>query len=142
MPVVTLVQSIAAVGRILEADRRVSAALLFGSAATGRTRPGSDLDVGLVCVDRAACASLDADLLRLTGEAMIEAEREVQLVLVESAPPALARQVFAHGRTLFDRDPNRTARVLERVLLAYFDGAYHRRVQHEAHLERLGVTDG
>lgn len=46
-----------------------------------------------------------------------------------------ARCPFLGGRVLFDRDPARTAGVLERILAAYFDGEYHRRMRAEA-LER------
>ncbi len=40
--------SIAALQRALEADERLSAAILFGSAAKGVARRASDLDVALV----------------------------------------------------------------------------------------------
>lgn len=131
--------SIAAVKEALLADERVGAALLFGSAARGVARPTSDLDVAVLARSAQAADSLDADYLELLGQLVRVAERDVHLVLLERADPVLARQAFAGARVLFDRDPSRTAKALERVLLQYFDGEYHRRMRAEA-LERSWRT--
>jgi len=129
---VDLEASIAAVKEALLADERVCAALLFGSAAKGVARAASDLDVALLARSAQAADSLDADYLDLLGRLVRVAERDVHLVLLDRADPVLARQAFAGARVLFDRDPSRTANALERVLLQYFDGEYHRRMRAEA----------
>lgn len=80
-------------------------------------------------------AEFDADYLDLVGRLSIAAGRDVHLILLDLSEPVLGRQAFLGGRVLFDRDPSRTADVLERILVEYFDGEYHRRMRAEA-LER------
>ena len=127
--------SIAALRDALLADRRVATAILFGSAAKGMARRSSDLDVALIARSAADAGSLEASQLELAGRLSAAADRDVQLVLLDRVDPVLGRQAFLHSRTLFDRDPARTADVLERILTEYFDGEYHRRMRAEA-LER------
>lgn len=127
--------SIAAVKDALLADERVSAAILFGSAAKGFARASSDLDVALVARSARSAGEIDAQYLELAGRLSLAAGRDVHLVLLDFCEPVLGRQAFLGGRVLFDRDPARTAGVLERILVAYFDGEYHRRMRAEA-LER------
>lgn len=124
--------SIAAVTDALLADERVSAAILFGSAAKGVARASSDLDLALVARSARDAAGIDAQYLDLVGRLTHAAGREVHLVLLDSAEPVLGRQAFLGARVLFDREPSRTADVLERILIEYFDGEYHRRMRAEA----------
>ena len=56
----------------------------------------------------------------------------MHLVLLDLVEPVLGRQVFLGAQVLFDRQPSRTADVLERILTEYFDGEYHRRLRAEA----------
>ena len=124
--------SIAAVTDALLADERVSAAILFGSAAKGVARAASDLDLALVARSAQDAAGIDAQYLDLVGRLTRTAGRDVHLVLLDSAEPVLGRQAFLGARVLFDREPSRTADLLERILVAYFDGEYHRRMRAEA----------
>ncbi|MSQ73162.1 MAG: nucleotidyltransferase domain-containing protein [Betaproteobacteria bacterium] len=124
--------SIEAVTELLGADERVSAALLFGSAAKGVSRRASDLDVAVIPRALADAKALDAEYLDLVARLSLAAGRDVHLILLDRVEPVLGRQVFLGGRTLFDRDPRRTATVLERITLEYFDGEYHRRMRAEA----------
>ena len=124
--------SIAAVTDALLADERVSAAILFGSAAKGVARASSDLDLALVARSARDAAGIDAQYLDLVGRLTRAAGRDVHLVLLDSAEPVLGRQAFLGARVLFDREPSRTANVLERILVEYFDGEYHRRMRAEA----------
>ena len=135
----TVEQSIEAARRTLEADERIAAAFLFGSAAAGTARADSDLDIGVICRNATARRSLAADFLRLLGGVMAAAGRDVHLLDIEAAGPTTARQVFLHGRPLFDRNPRRTANVLERTLVAYADAEYHRRLMSEALDARQGT---
>ena len=127
--------SIAAVRDALLADERVSAAILFGSAAKGVARAASDLDLALVARSARDAAGIDAQFLDLVGRLTSAAGRDVHLVLLDFSEPVLGRQAFLGARVLFDREPSRTADVLERILVEYFDGEYHRRMRAEA-LER------
>lgn len=126
---------IAAVKAALLADARVASAILFGSAAKGLARTSSDLDIGLIAASPAHALELEADHLELVGRLSAAARRDVQVVLLERVEPVLGRQAFLGGKKLFDRDSARSADVLERILVEYFDGEYHRRIRREA-LER------
>lgn len=139
---VELERSIAAVKLALEADERISAALLFGSAARGTARTASDLDVALIARSARDAEALKAERLQLMGRLSIAAYRDVQVLLLHDVGPVLRRQVFLDARPLFDRCPARTRALLERTLLEYFDGEYHRRMLDEALDDRLGVTGG
>jgi predicted nucleotidyltransferase len=124
--------SIAAVTDLLESDARIAAAILFGSAAQGRARASSDLDVGVVARSTGDADALEAEQLELVARLSAAAGRDVQLVVLDRADPVLGRQAFSNGRTLFERDSARKADVLERILTEYFDGEYHRRQRREA----------
>ncbi|OGO43250.1 MAG: hypothetical protein A2Z04_08765 [Chloroflexi bacterium RBG_16_57_9] len=86
----------------------VVAAYLFGSHATGKARPQSD-------VDTAVLLSEDDDLarfyrrLRLIDEVSDVCGREADVIVLNDAPPLLQNEVLKHGRLLFERD--RAARV-------------------------------
>jgi predicted nucleotidyltransferase len=129
---VNIEASIAAVKDLLESDARIAAAILFGSAAQGRARASSDLDIGVVARSAPEAEALEAGQLELVGRLSAAAGRDVQLVVLDRADPVLGRQAFSTGRTLFDRDSARKADVLERILTEYFDGEYHRRLRREA----------
>ena len=127
--------SIQAVRDLLFANERISAALLFGSAAKGMARASSDLDVAVIARADADAAALEAEYLDLVARLSLAAGRDVHLILLERAEPVLGRQVLLGGRTLFDREPRRKAAIFERLTLEYFDGEFHRRMRDEA-LER------
>ena len=135
-------ESIAAVRDLLVADARVSAAIVFGSAAKGQLRGASDLDVALVCCSARDAAAIEADYLDLVGRLSTAAGRDVHLIVLDAVEPVLGRQAFLGGRKLFDRDPSRTADVLERILIEYFDGEIHRRMRAEALEQRRAARGG
>jgi len=134
--------SIAAVGEMLVADERISAAILFGSAAKGLARSSSDVDVAVVPRAAEDAAALEAGHLDLVARLSLAAGRDVHLILLDRVEPVLGRQVFLHGRTLFDRDPRRTASILEHITLEYFDGEFHRRMRSEALEQRREARRG
>lgn len=76
------------------------------------------------------------------GKLSIAALRDVQVLLLQDVGPVLRRQVFLDARPLFDRCPAQTRALLERSLLEYFDGEYHRRMLDEALDDQLGVRGG
>ena len=137
-----LENAVIALRHALEADERVSAAILFGSVAKGMARRTSDLDVALVARSRQDALVLNGEHLDLTARLSLAAQRDVHLTMLEEVGPELGRQVFLHGRTLFDRDPRRTAALLERMTLEYFDGEHHRRIRHEALRQRREARHG
>lgn len=134
--------SIEAVSKLLYANEHVSAARLFGSAAKGLARSSSDLDVAVVPRAAADTVVLDAEYLDLVAQLSLAAGRDVHLILLDRVEPVLGRQVFLDGRTLFDRDPRRTAAILERITQEYFDGEYHRRMRAAALDRRDAAQNG
>jgi predicted nucleotidyltransferase len=91
------------VSRSLAAFRPV-AIYLFGSMATGSSRPGSDVDLAFLPaepVDPLACFDCAQELAELLG-------REVDLVDLTTASTVLAKEVLRTGFLLEETD--RTAR--------------------------------
>ncbi len=78
----------------------VQLAILFGSVASGRARPDSDLDLGIVC---ARPISVDEKIAII--EALAEKfGRPVDLVDLYPAPEPLLGQVLRHGRRIIGSD--------------------------------------
>lgn len=121
----------------LSTDRRLAAAVLFGSAARGSLRADSDIDIAILPVDAVARENLEADLLDTLGTLGRAARRDVHLVDLERAETALRRSIFAHGRVLFDRSGARLRELEARTIIEYFDGEYLRRLIDDAHCRRL-----
>ncbi|MBI2295911.1 MAG: nucleotidyltransferase domain-containing protein [Betaproteobacteria bacterium] len=107
----------------LARDPLVRLALLFGSAAGGKDRPGSDLDIA-VAGDRALSAGektrLIEQLAQLTG-------RPVDLVDLQSAEGPILRQALTKGRPIHCADRALYARLIVRMLVDEADMAPYRR---------------
>ena len=87
----------------------VIAAYLFGSLAQGRARPRSDVDTAILFADASDSLAVGDRQLQLMDELERFADREVDVVILNTAPPILQHQVLQHGRLLYERD--RQARV-------------------------------
>lgn len=101
----------------------VQIAYLFGSQATGRTTPLSDVDVA-VLVDPSRIppsmpygykAEIGADLIRLLKT------NQVDLVLLNQAPPFLLHRVLNSGRCLFARNRQTRLRFEADAMGRYLD---------------------
>jgi len=86
----------------------VVAAYLFGSRATGKARPQSDVDMAVLLSEEDGLARFDRRL-RLIDEVSDICGGEADVIVLNDAPPLLQYQVLKHGRLLFERD--RAARV-------------------------------
>jgi len=106
----------------MEPRREVLAAYIFGSVASGRSRPKSDIDIA-VLVDSALIAGdlfeyrlhLIADLQDLLKRSDVEA------VLLNQAPPVLAHNVVLKGRLIFERSRSARIRFQIQTLNLYLD---------------------
>jgi predicted nucleotidyltransferase len=99
------------VAELLEglAPPEVVSAYVFGSHSEGRSHRESDLDIGVV-MDRSLCPTrrdrfeasnrLSASLQSGLGRS------ELDLVVLDDAPPTFARRVVLDGRRVFCRDPD------------------------------------
>jgi predicted nucleotidyltransferase len=110
-------------------DPDVEVVALFGSAATGRLRPDSDLDLYVrlrpgKSWDLARRLSVASDVSRLLG-------REVDLVVEdEHTSTILRRQVAQHGQPLWERRPGAWIDLQVAAVRAYTD--------LEPYLRRIG----
>ncbi len=114
----------AALGRLGAAlDREgVVAAMLIGSQARGTPGPLSDVDIGVwhdQGLDSAGRLRLQLDLTSAASEAL--ATDEVDIVMLNQAPPLLRHRAVRDARILVERDPVARVRLDARALLDYLD---------------------
>ena len=87
-------------------------AILYGSAATGRMRAGSDVDIALL-FDRPLSAQQKMELvLRLEREL----QRDVDLVDLFSLSGTILKQVLRQGRALVQTKPGALAELVQRMI--------------------------
>ena len=120
--------------RVLSADPRVRLGYLYGSAARGEDGPKSDLDVAVWLVPSPS----PDDEARLLEALEVAAGRTVDLVLLDEAPPLLAREVLADGIVLVCRDDDERAEFELRLRALYLDTNHLREVQRHYLRERVG----
>ncbi len=106
----------------------VVAAMLFGSQATGRTGPLSDIDIA-VWLDPALPperrSHLRSELLLAAIDAL--GTDEVDVVVLNEAPPLLRHRALKGALRLFERDPRTRIRLETIALLDYLDTAQLRK---------------
>ena len=124
----------------LQGQPEVRFAYLFGSQASGRANAMSDVDVA-VCVDRECLAAtpygyraaLIAQLSQVLGV------QAVDLVVLNTASPALRFQVIRYGLLLFARSDAERVEFQVRTFNEYQDTRYLFR-EHQARLEERLVA--
>jgi predicted nucleotidyltransferase len=91
----------------LVAHAGVVSAYLFGSESLGLAHRESDVDVGVLLDRRLYPQRADRfdARLHLIGILQTAAGREVDLVVLNDAPPHLARRIMTEGRRLMVTDP-------------------------------------
>ncbi len=126
-----------------EAWRRAAASLdqqfglevlwLYGSAAKGTDRPGSDLDLGALFTRRPTGYELFKAAIAV-GEIL---GPPVDLVDLDRAGPILGMQVLRYGRLLVDAVPRRRHGFFCRTVSLYEDLKILRRPAEKAMYERM-----
>lgn len=109
--------------QVLDRDH-VVAGMLFGSQASGKVGPLSDIDVAVWLdpdLPREKLAVLRAELALAAVEAL--GTDEVDVVVLNEAPPLLRHRALRGATRLFDRDPRARVRLETAALLDYFDTA-------------------
>jgi predicted nucleotidyltransferase len=99
----------------------VAAAYVFGSEGRGSAGPLSDVDIGLW-----AARDMDARKrfelrLQLAGDAESALGRDVDVVVLDDAPPLLRHRAWQDGQLIIDRDPRTRVRDEARALVEYLD---------------------
>lgn len=105
----------AAVPILREAVPDLVAIYVFGSAATGETHAGSDLDLAVLAPR--ALPSLERFTLQERLASMLR--RSVDLVDLSVASTVMRMQVVSKGRLLFESDAGERGRFEDRVFSAY-----------------------
>ena len=106
---------------LLKADSRVEAAYLFGSLATGRETPLSDIDLA-VLLTRVDMAELVAIVKALTIALSRKLDSlKVDLVCLNFADLPIRFSVIKNGTLLFERNPRVRIRFEEQTVKEYID---------------------
>ena len=122
----SVVDGVAALGRVLEGRADVRLAYLFGSVARGEGHQSSDLDVGVVFSPIPAPAPLD----QLVTDLEAAAGRRLDLVVLNDAAPLLTHEAIRAGRMIVCRDDDERVSFETHATARYLDTAHLRRVQH------------
>jgi predicted nucleotidyltransferase len=134
----------------LRADRRIAAAYLFGSRATGEATERSDIDVAVLVFPE------EAKSFGLWEELGLEAELSLRLgtdrvdvVVLNRCPLPLAYNIVAKGQVIYEADAITNMDFVEHTLDLYFDFAprlqeYYREYDRSFHEEysRAGSRAG
>jgi len=102
---------------IFRRKKRIAAVYLFGSAATGRDRRGSDLDLAIVTKSTIS----GRERLRIEADLSSRLQRDVDLVIFGQAPPLLQHQILKYGRLVCENDPTERVRQEVRARAEYLD---------------------
>ena len=119
-------------------DPDLAAIYLFGSRASGREGPRSDVDLAVILREDLDPDSRWRKRLALLSDACRRLGTDaVDLVILDDAPAPLGHRVLKGGRLLRDALPHRRVEVVERVLRRYLDEAYLRHLLDAGLAERL-----
>jgi hypothetical protein len=123
--------------RALFASRGVVLAYVFGSVAQGRERADSDLDIAVLLrpdVPANDYFQIELDLnTEIVGCTHID---DVDVVILNRAPPLLAYEVIAGGHLIFGRHEDRVTYEV-RAITEFIDTQPIRKAQEQAYLRRL-----
>ena len=123
-----------AVVSYLETQPALLAAVVFGSAAAGRLRADSDLDLALLFAHDAVPDAFVA--LDLRAELEHLAQRDVDLIVLNDAPTIIAFQAIKHGQVILCRDRRAYHAYVVRLITDYADFKRIRRPIEEAVIKR------
>jgi hypothetical protein len=105
--------------RVLQDERRLTYAIMFGSAARGSLRTDSDVDVAVGLSNGPALTALEIG--DLASRLETACGRRVDLVLVDEAPPPLAYRIFRDGEAVLVNDRRALVDRKARAILEYLD---------------------
>ena len=119
----------------VEAQPGVAVAYLFGSRATGRERPDSDLDLAIgwdAELDARDREIREQSLRGVLGEALGAVGEQADIVDLGRAGAALAFRVIRDGILLFARDRRTKIELEARIARRYDDEAPYRALFRQA----------
>ncbi|MDA0225050.1 MAG: nucleotidyltransferase domain-containing protein [Proteobacteria bacterium] len=108
--------------RALVARDEILEAYLFGSQASGRAQPHSDIDVAVYIDPSANPAGLYGRAAEVTAHLMdAVGSNDIDVLILNDAPPVLYHRVLRDGNRLFARDLRATTAREGRALSRYCD---------------------
>jgi uncharacterized protein len=118
------------VKKALAEDENVTFAYLFGSLASGRVTPLSDVDIAVYLGDVSKRAEHKLALFDKLTDAL--GSSELDLVILNTAPTSIAGRVLQNKQILVDKEPFRRHAYESLTLREFFDF----RVKEEAFFQR------
>jgi len=111
----------------LKKDNRISALFLFGSIAKGELHPLSDLDIAVLIDKSFSKNELFSIHLEIIGEVLeLLSINEVDVQLLNTAPPRFAHNILSTGKLVFCNNKNHLIDFTERNTLQYLDFKFYR----------------
>jgi predicted nucleotidyltransferase len=111
-----------ALAELFERQPDVVAAYLFGSHARGNAGPLADVDLAVWLDGPQGASERMRRQLALSGEvASLLGTDEVELVVLNGAPPLLAQRVIRDGERLAERNPRERVHLETEALIRYLD---------------------
>jgi predicted nucleotidyltransferase len=106
----------------LRSRKEVLAAYIFGSVASGTQRADSDVDIALLVTDKV----IQGDALQYRLNAIrdlmgILKRDDVDLILLNQAPPLLAHRVLSKGKLILERSASARVAFQVRAVNRYLD---------------------
>ncbi len=122
----------------LSKDETIIAAYLFGSYATVRESPLSDLDVAVLLDSRFPSSSyLDKQIELLTYLSQVMGTDRVDVVILNRASPLLAHRILRDGHLLFSKDESQRIYFQTRAIDLYLDMEPARRESDRQLIQRI-----
>src|SRR5262245_36660975 len=130
-----------AMSKVFARRPEILAAYIFGSVASGRARPDSDIDIGILVDSRMMRRNPLKYRLQLIADLGSALKRsDVDVIVMNEAPPALAQNIITKGKLIFER--SRSARVAYQVrTLNLFLDTEPMRKLHLQSLKRIYLKD-
>lgn len=99
--------------KALKNNKKVNAAILFGSQARGKAKPYSDIDI---------CIITKGNISRQEQEDILaNSSNKIDISLLQDLPESIKYRVFKEGKILFSKDKNMLNRAKNLSIRSYFD---------------------
>lgn len=129
-----MIDTAARLREILESHPGIRQAVVFGSVASGKAGPDSDLDIAVE-----AEHPLDAaERMRLIGELAAATGRPVDLIDLKTAGEPLLGQILQHGRRILGSDTDYAALIRRHLFDVEDFLPYVQRMLHERRQAWIG----
>jgi len=116
-----------AIIEIISRDKDISAFYSFGSLINNRLSPLSDLDFGILLSDELNREErFDKHLDLIAGFNSVFKTDEIDLIIMNDAPPRFNYNIIKTGELLFVRDKARVAEFQEYAIKEYLDFKYYK----------------